>query len=159
MFIFFSTNKLIAKNQYCSNPSEYCISQVLSINHEVLTSFDNGLEVKRVFLALYGHVFKLFHSYERAEKILKKSSSSCPDSPMPCALMLFTSEINSNEGFNLAYELNSKTKTKFIISLRYVYSHQTRQGSHLPWRPHRHRLAWFSDYAVVFRGRLTSWNH
>ena len=49
MINFFSTNKLIAKSQSCSNSSEYCIKQLLSITHEILTSFDNGLEVSSDF--------------------------------------------------------------------------------------------------------------
>ena len=50
MFIYFSANKLISKNQSAFQPGDSCISQMLSIGHGIFTSFDNGLEVRSVFL-------------------------------------------------------------------------------------------------------------
>ena len=50
MFIYFSANKLISKNQSGFQPGDSCINQLLSITHEIFTSFDNGLEVRSVFL-------------------------------------------------------------------------------------------------------------
>ena len=40
MFINFSANKVISKNQSGSQPGDSCINQLLSITHEILTSFD-----------------------------------------------------------------------------------------------------------------------
>ena len=50
MFIYFSANKLISKNQSRFQLGDSCINQLLSITHEIFTSFDNGLEVRSVFL-------------------------------------------------------------------------------------------------------------
>ena len=50
MFIYFSANKLISKNQSAFQPGDSCINQMLSITHEIFTPFDNGLEVRSVFL-------------------------------------------------------------------------------------------------------------
>ena len=50
MFIYFSANKLISKNQSAFQPGDSCINQMLSIGHGIFTSFDNGLEVRSVFL-------------------------------------------------------------------------------------------------------------
>ena len=50
MFIYFSANKRLSKNQSGFQPGDSCINQLLSINHEIFTSFDNGLEVRSVFL-------------------------------------------------------------------------------------------------------------
>ena len=45
MFIYFSANKLISKNQCGFQLGDSCINQLLSITHKIFTSFDNGLEV------------------------------------------------------------------------------------------------------------------
>ena len=53
MFIYLSANKLISENQSGFQPSDSCINQLLSITHEIFTSYDNGLELKGVPLDLY----------------------------------------------------------------------------------------------------------
>ena len=46
MFIYFSANKLISKNQSGFQSGVSCIKQPLSITYEIFTYFDNGLEVR-----------------------------------------------------------------------------------------------------------------
>ena len=46
MFIYLSANNLISKNQSGFQPGDSCINQLLSITHEMFTSFNNGLEVR-----------------------------------------------------------------------------------------------------------------
>ena len=43
--IFFSKNNLLSPNQSGFRPGDSCINQLLSINHEILSAFDMGLEV------------------------------------------------------------------------------------------------------------------
>ena len=50
MFTFFFSNNLISPNQSGFKPGDSCINQFLSITHEIYKSFDDGLEVKGVFL-------------------------------------------------------------------------------------------------------------
>ena len=50
IFIYFSTNKLISKNQSGFQPGDSCINQLLTITHKIFTSIDNGLEVRSFFL-------------------------------------------------------------------------------------------------------------
>ena len=50
MFEFFIENNLISKNQSGFRPGDFCISQLLFINHEIYQSFEDSLEVKAVFL-------------------------------------------------------------------------------------------------------------
>ena len=50
IFIYFSVNKLISKNQSGFHPDDSCINQLLSNTHKIFASFDNGLEVRSVFL-------------------------------------------------------------------------------------------------------------
>ena len=50
MFKFFSANNFISKNQSGFKPDDSCINQLFSITHEIFTSFDNGVEVRSVFL-------------------------------------------------------------------------------------------------------------
>ena len=46
MFIYLSANNLISKNQSGFQPGDSCINHLLSITHEMFTSFNNGLEVR-----------------------------------------------------------------------------------------------------------------
>ena len=50
MFEFFIENKLISSRQSDFKLGYSCISQLLSITHEIYSSFDEGLEVRSVFL-------------------------------------------------------------------------------------------------------------
>ena len=50
MFSFFLANNLLAPNQSGFNPGESCINQLLSITHEIYSSFDDGFEGRSVFL-------------------------------------------------------------------------------------------------------------
>ena len=47
---FFIENKLISSSQSGFKPGNYCVNSLLSITHEVYSSFDEGLEVRRIFL-------------------------------------------------------------------------------------------------------------
>ena len=46
VFEFFIENKLISSSHSGFKPGDSCISQLLSITHEIYSSFDEGLEVK-----------------------------------------------------------------------------------------------------------------
>ena len=61
IFIYFSTNKLISKIQSGFQPVDSCINQLLSIIHEIFTSFDNGLEVRSAFLDIYNAFDEVRH--------------------------------------------------------------------------------------------------
>ena len=50
MFRFFLENKIITPHQSGFKPGDSCMNQLLSITHEIYKSFDNGFEVKSVFL-------------------------------------------------------------------------------------------------------------
>ena len=50
MFSFFIENGLISQNQSGFKPGESCINQLLSITHEIYKLFDDGWEVRGVFL-------------------------------------------------------------------------------------------------------------
>ena len=50
MFEFFMENKIISTCQPGFKADDSCINQLLSITHEIYSSFDEGLEVRRVFL-------------------------------------------------------------------------------------------------------------
>ena len=61
MFINFSANKVICKNQSGFQPGDSCINQLLSITHEIFISFDNGLGVRSVFLDMSKAFDKVWH--------------------------------------------------------------------------------------------------
>ena len=61
MFIYFSANKLNSKNQPGFQPGDSCINQLLSITHEIFTSFDNGLEVRSAVLDISKVFDKAWH--------------------------------------------------------------------------------------------------
>ena len=61
MFRFFLDNKLISTNQSGFKPGDSCINQLLSITHEIYKSFDDGLEVRSVFLDISKAFYKVWH--------------------------------------------------------------------------------------------------
>ena len=60
-FLFFIENDLISQNQSGFKPGDSCISQLLSIIHKMCKSFDNGWEVKDVFLDISKAFDKVWH--------------------------------------------------------------------------------------------------
>ena len=61
MFEFFIENKLISSSQSGFKPGDSCINQLLSITHEIYSSFDEGLEVRSVFLDISKAFDKVWH--------------------------------------------------------------------------------------------------
>ena len=57
MFKFFLENELISPNQSGFKPGDSCINQLLAITHEIYKSFNDGFEVRDVFLEIL-NVFK-----------------------------------------------------------------------------------------------------
>ena len=58
MFEFFIENKLISSSQSGFKPGDSCINQLLSITHEIYSSFDEGLEVRSVFTISQRHLIR-----------------------------------------------------------------------------------------------------
>ena len=50
MYDFPTDNNLSSPNQSVFRSDDSCINQLLSINHEILHTFDKGLEVRGIFL-------------------------------------------------------------------------------------------------------------
>ena len=50
LFNFLLENNLISPNQSGFKPGDSCINQLLSITHEIYSSFDEGLGVRSIFL-------------------------------------------------------------------------------------------------------------
>ena len=50
IFTFFTENNLISPNQSGFRPGDSCVNQLLAITHEIYKSFDEGFEVRGVFL-------------------------------------------------------------------------------------------------------------
>ena len=61
MFEFFIENKLISSRQSDFKLGYSCISQLLSITHEIYSSFDEGLEVRSIFLDIAKAFDKVWH--------------------------------------------------------------------------------------------------
>ena len=61
MLKYFLHNNLISPKQSGIRPGDSCINQLLSINHDIFTSFDNGLEVRGVFLDIFKAFDKVWH--------------------------------------------------------------------------------------------------
>ena len=62
MFKFFIENKLISSSHSGFKPDNSCINQLLSITHEIYSSFDEGLEVRSVFLNISKAFDKVWHN-------------------------------------------------------------------------------------------------
>ena len=61
MFDFFSKNDLLSPNQSGFRLEDSCINQLLSINHEILSALDMGLEVRGIFLDISKAFDKVWH--------------------------------------------------------------------------------------------------
>ena len=61
MFNVFIENKLISPNQSGFKPGDSCINQLLAITHEIYKSFDEGFEVRGVFLDISKAFNKVWH--------------------------------------------------------------------------------------------------
>ena len=61
MFSFFLANNLLAPNQSGFKPGDSCINQLLSVTHEIYSSFDDGFELRSVFLDISKTFDKVRH--------------------------------------------------------------------------------------------------
>ena len=61
MFEFFIENKLISSSQFGFKQGDSCINQLLSVTHEIYSSFDEGLEVRSIFLDIAKAFDKVWH--------------------------------------------------------------------------------------------------
>ena len=61
MLEFFIENKLISSGQCGFKPDDSCINQLLSITHEIYSSFDEGLDVRTVILNISKAFDKVWH--------------------------------------------------------------------------------------------------
>ena len=61
IFIYFFASKLTSKNQFRFQHGDSCINQLLSITHRIFSSFDNGLEVRSIFLDISKAFDKVWH--------------------------------------------------------------------------------------------------
>ena len=61
MFSFLLENNLVSPNQSWFKPGDSCINQLLSITHEIFQSFDEGFEVRSVFLDISKVFDKVWH--------------------------------------------------------------------------------------------------
>ena len=62
MLKYFLDNNLITPKQSGFRPGDSCINQLLLITHDIFTSFDNGLEVRGVFLDISKAFDKVWHA-------------------------------------------------------------------------------------------------
>ena len=58
MFNIFIVNELISSSQSCFKPGDFCVNQLLPITHEIYKPFDEGHEVRGVFLDILKAVTK-----------------------------------------------------------------------------------------------------
>ena len=61
MFNFSSNNNLLSPYQSGFRPADSCINQILSINYEILSAFDMGLEGRGIFLDISQAFDKVWH--------------------------------------------------------------------------------------------------
>ena len=62
LFDFFIANELIPPNQSGFKPGDSCINQLLSITHKIYKSFDDGYEVRGIFLYISKAFDKVWHN-------------------------------------------------------------------------------------------------
>ena len=62
LFEYFIENDLISANQSGFKPGDSCTNQLISITHEIYQSFDDGFEVRGVFLDISKAFDKVWHN-------------------------------------------------------------------------------------------------
>ena len=62
LFEYFIENDLISPNQSGFKPGDSCANQLISITHEIYQSFDDGFEVRGVFLDISKAFDKVWHN-------------------------------------------------------------------------------------------------
>ena len=62
LFEYFIDNNLISPNQSGFKPHDSCANQLISITHEIYKSFDDGFEVRAVFLDISKAFDKVWHN-------------------------------------------------------------------------------------------------
>ena len=62
LFEYFIENNLISPNQSGFKPGDSCTNQLISIMHEIYQSFDDGFEVRGVFLDISKAFDKVWHN-------------------------------------------------------------------------------------------------
>ena len=61
LYDYFIENELISSSQSNFKPGDSCISPLLSITHDIYQSFDDGFEVRGVFLNISKAFEKVWH--------------------------------------------------------------------------------------------------
>ena len=61
MLNFFAENNRISRHQSVFKPGDSCINQLISITHELYKSFDDGPEVRGIFLDISKVFGKIWH--------------------------------------------------------------------------------------------------
>ena len=61
MFTFFIENNLISSNQPGFTPGDSSVDQLLAITHEIYKSFDEGFEIRGIFLDISKASDKVMH--------------------------------------------------------------------------------------------------
>ena len=61
MLKHFLDNNLISSNQSDFKPADSCINQLVAINHDLFKGFDDGLEIRGVFLVISKAFNKIWH--------------------------------------------------------------------------------------------------
>ena len=84
MLKYFLDNNLISPKQPGVRPGDSCINQLLSITHDIFTSFDNGLKVRGVFLDISKAFDKVWH-----DGIMYKLKQNGIKNKLLCLLIAF----------------------------------------------------------------------
>ena len=61
-FKYFIENNVISPNQSGFKPGDSCTNQLISITHQIYQSFDDGFEVRGVFLVISKAFYKVWHN-------------------------------------------------------------------------------------------------
>ena len=62
MYEYFIENELISSSQSGFKPGDLCINQLLATTHDIYQPFDNGFEVRDVFLDISKAFDKVWHN-------------------------------------------------------------------------------------------------
>ena len=117
MFEFFVENKLISSSQSDFKPSDSCINQLLSITHEIYSSFDECLEVRSVLL----HISKAFDKVWHDDIVFKLTQNGISEN-LPKLLRDFLNERTTiYDKVQQSFKLTYRMRPGFRWSLKRVF--------------------------------------
>ena len=115
MLKYFLDNNLISPKPSGFRPGFSCINQLLSITHDIFTSFDNGLEARGVFLDISKAFDKVWH-----DGLIYKLKQNGIKDKLLCLLIGFLKNRQQKSTFKWSVLIMDKGKCRHSTKINFA---------------------------------------